>query len=137
MATGGKDRDYVGLLITIDLDNVGNWAESRGLDFTTYADLSQKGPVYELIKAEIQTINSSLPVEAKVKKFTILAKELDPDEAELTRTRKLRRNFIEEKNGAIIDAIYSGRSDYDFDMEILYRDGRKGHVKSNIRIEEL
>lgn len=137
MATGGKDREYVGLLITIDLDNVGNWAESRGLDFTTYADLSQKGPVYELIKSEIQTINNYLPAEAKAKKFAILAKELDPDEAELTRTRKLRRNFMEEKNSAVIDAIYSGRSDYDFDMEIVYRDGRKGHIKSNIRIEEV
>ena len=137
MAIGGPDRKYVCTVITIDYANVGKWAEARGLDYTTYADLSQKDPVYGLIQTEIDKINHALPDWSKVTKYTLLPKELDPDEAELTRTGKLRRAYMENRYTNIIEALYSDQTKYKMETEVAYRDGRKSIMKTDIRIEEL
>ena len=137
MSVGGPDREYVCVIITINQDNTRNWAEARGLDFSTYADLTQKDFVYELIKTEIKRINKSLPEWSCVKKFALLTKELDPDEAELTRTGKLRRKYMEGRYTNIIEALYSGQHDFQMETEVAYRDGRKSLLKTTIRIEEL
>jgi long-chain acyl-CoA synthetase len=137
MAIGGPDREYVCAVITIDHANVGNWIEARGQDYTTYADLSQKDSVYGLIKTEIEKINRALSKWSKVMRYALLPKELDPDEAELTRTGKLRRKHMENRYTDIIDALYSGQANYQMETEVAYRDGRKGVMKTDIRIEEL
>ena len=137
MAIGGPDREYVCAVITIDYANVGNWVEARGQDYTTYADLSQKDTVYELVRAEIEKINQALSEWSKVKKYALLTKELDPDEAELTRTGKLRRKHMEDSYTNIIEALYSGQTHYQMVTEVAYRDGRKGLMKTDIRIEEV
>jgi long-chain acyl-CoA synthetase len=137
MAIGGPDREYVCAVITIDYANVGNWVEARGQDYTTYADLSQKDTVYELIRVEIEKINQALSEWSKVRKYALLTKELDPDEAELTRTGKLRRKHMEDRYTNIIEALYSGQLNYQLVTEVAYRDGRKGLMKTDIRIEEV
>ena len=93
MTVGGEDNPFVTALINIDFDNVGRWAERRGLAYTTFVDLSQKPEVYELIREDVERVNRTLPPAARVRKFVLLHKEFDADEGELTRTRKLRRGL--------------------------------------------
>jgi long-chain acyl-CoA synthetase len=137
MAIGGPNREYVCALITVDHANVGNWIEARGQDYTTYADLSQKDSTYGLIKTEIEKINQALSKWSKVKKYALLPKELDPDEAELTRTGKLRRKYMEDRYTKIIEALYSGQTHHQMETEVAYRDGRKAIIKTDIRIGEV
>ena len=122
----------------IDIDNVGRWAEARSIPYTTFADLSQKDKVIELIRTEIENVNKTLPQEARIKRFLNLTKEFDADEAELTRTRKLRRAFLEDRyRDNLIDALYSDNNEYELETVIAYRDGRQGVVKKNIKIASL
>ena len=102
----GKDRPFVGAMINIDMGNVGKWAESGKITYTTYTDLSQKEEVYELIAQEISVINKSLPKAAWVRKFVNLHKELDADDDEMTRTRKVRRSVVEDRYSQLIEALY-------------------------------
>lgn len=134
MTIGGADREHVAALINIDFDNVGRWAERRGLSFTTYVDLSQKPDVYELIRADVERVNRSLPAEARVRRFVLLHKEFDPDEAELTRTRKLRRGAIESRYAELIEAMYADRESVAVRAEVKYRDGRTGVVETDVRV---
>ncbi|PJF34048.1 MAG: hypothetical protein CUN57_00560, partial [Phototrophicales bacterium] len=106
MTIGGWDMDFVSAIIVIDFQNVSRWAEKNGIAFTTYVDLSQKPEVYDIIRQEIERVNKSLPEYSRVKKFVILHKEFDADEAELTRTRKLRRGALQEKYSDLLEAIY-------------------------------
>ena len=107
----GQGRPFVAALLNIDLAAVGSWAERRGLAYTSYTDLSQKPEVYELIRQEVARVNRSLLEEpslrgAQIRAFLMLHKELDPDDQEITRTRKVRRGFIAQKYAALIEALY-------------------------------
>jgi long-chain acyl-CoA synthetase len=134
MVTAGKNRLYVTALINIDFENVGKWAELNRVSYTTYANLSQNDEVIELIKESIVEINKSAPPEARVKKFVNLPKEFDPDEGELTRTRKLRRSFIEERYEDLIEEMYDDKDEFIMNTEITYSDGRKDEYETAIEI---
>jgi len=137
LAVGGGDKDYVTCLINMDIENVGRWAEARRIPYTTFTDLSQKPEVIELIGKDIEKINKNLPLWAKIRKFTNLHREFDADEAELTRTRKIKRTFVEEKYKDLIDAMYSGNPELIVEATITYRDGRKGTIKTAVKINSL
>lgn len=137
MALGGKDRPFVAAIINMDFENVGRWAESKHIAYTTFADLSQKPQVYDLIQKDVERLNRSLPEAARVKRYLLLHKEFDPDEAEMTRTRKLRRAFIEKKYAELIHAIYSDAQEFITAAEVKYRDGRKATIKTSLRIRTL
>jgi long-chain acyl-CoA synthetase len=128
------EKDYIFGIINIDFDNVGRWAEKHRIPYTTYVDLSQKTEVYDLILPEIKRVNKTLPENARVKKFVNLHKEFDPDEGELTRSRKIRRSFLEHRYEDIIKAAYSGETMVTKEAEVKYRDGRRGTIKTSITI---
>lgn len=134
IVVGGEEKEYASCLVNIDLDNVGRWAEANRIVYTTFADLSQKDEIIELIRAEIEKINSTLPEEARLKKFLNMHKEFDADESELTRTRKLRRTFLEDRYCDLIKALYSGKNELEVETPVVYRDGRKGVMKRSIKI---
>ncbi len=134
MVVGGEDRDFLFAIINIDFDNVGRWAEKKGISYTTFVDLSQKKEVYELIQEDVERVNRNLPPKARVKKFSLLHKEFDPDEGELTKTRKLRRAFLETRYWAMIKAAYTGQENLATEAEVKYRDGRTAIVRTEIRI---
>ena len=131
---GDETVDYVSAIINIDFDSVSKWAEDHHIAFTTFADLSQKPQVYKLLQKDIERVNRNLSEPSMIKRFALLHKEFDPDEAELTRTRKLRRSFVEERYGDLINAIYSGQQEVMAEAEVKYRDGRKGKITTAIRI---
>lgn len=137
MVIGGRDKSFVAAIINIDFAMVGKWAERKGIAYTTFVDLSQKQEVAELIKKDLVRVNSYLPELSRVKRYMLLHKEFDPDEAELTRTRKLRREFVEMRYKPVIDAIYSDKDSLTVDASITYRDGRKGTVSTQIGIWDL
>jgi long-chain acyl-CoA synthetase len=137
MAIGGPERDYVVCLISMDFQNVGRWAEKNGVAYTTFLDLSQKDQVAELIRREIQYVNQTLPDDFQVKRFVILHKELDPDEAELTRTRKLRRSYVEQRYKTLIDYIYKDQSRVPIETEVKYQDGRVGKMQIELRVRSV
>ncbi|MCY3863884.1 MAG: AMP-binding protein [Chloroflexi bacterium] len=137
MTIGGADMDFVSAIIVIDFQNVSRWAEKRGIAFTTYVDLSQREEVYDIIRGELRAINESLPAYSQVRRFVILHKEFDADEAELTRTRKLRRGALQEKYQELLDAIYGGRRQVHVSAEVRYRDGRTGLVETELRVADV
>jgi long-chain acyl-CoA synthetase len=134
MAIGGTDMDYVTAIIIIDFDNVARWAEKNHIHFTTYVDLTQKSEIYGIVKKEIERVNESIPPAARIKKFVILHKAFDADEAELTRTRKLRRGALEERYGEILAAMYGDIDSVRVIAEVKYQDGRTGTVETSIQI---
>jgi long-chain acyl-CoA synthetase len=131
----GPNRDYPSAIIIINHENIGHWADQRKVSYTTLTDLSQKPEVYELIGEEIAGINEGLPPDCRIRKYVNLHKEFDPDEAELTRNRKLRRVFLEERYCSLIEAIYSGKTEVPIEGQITYRDGRTGIMKTIISIK--
>jgi len=133
----GEDKSYVSALINVGFANVGRWAEKKRIPYTTYVDLSQKDEVAQLIGREIAGVNKTLPEACRVKKYVVLHKEFDPDEAELTRTKKLRRSFMEERYKDLVSAIYRDASEYTVDAEVRYRDGRTGRVRTGIKIRSV
>jgi len=133
----GGNRPYVTAIVSIDLENVGNWAKKRGISYTTFQDLSQRGEVYQLVQEEIHQINERFPENIRIKRFAILLKQLHPDDGELTRTRKVRRKFVTERYQALIEDLYQSRKVHDLDLEIHYEDGRKSDLKGTIAIEEI
>jgi len=137
IAVGGKPLSYVVALVQIDFDSVGKWAERQHIAYTTFVDLSQKPEVYDLIEKEIIALNRSLPETTRVKKFICLHKELDPDEEELTRTRKLRRDFLEKKYGELLNAISEGKDSFLAKSEVKYRDGSRGETTILVKIKIL
>jgi long-chain acyl-CoA synthetase len=131
----GHERPYVVTMINVDLEVVGNWAEKRGIPYAGYADLAQKPEVYELILREIQRLNGSLHEPLRIKKFVLLHKELDPDDAEITRTRKLRRRFVYDKYQDIIDALYTeGVPEVKVRATVTYEDGRTSEIERALKI---
>ena len=138
MTIGGKgENNFVAALVVIHYSNVGKWAEDHHLTYTTFADISQKPMVYELILKDIKHVNLLLPEWSKIKKYVLLPKEFDPDEAELTRTRKLRRSFMATKYKFIIDALYKDLKEATMETPFTYRDGRKGILKTIVNIKNI
>jgi len=133
----GNDREYVTAMIAIDLNTVGNWAERRGIAYTSYADLSQKPEVAELIREEIRKGNETLPESTRIRRFLLLTKDLEADDAEMTRTRKVRRRFVAEKYAPVIDSFYSGGKAVELEASVTYEDGRQAVMKSRVRVEDV
>jgi long-chain acyl-CoA synthetase len=133
----GPGGAYTSAIIIIDYDRVGRWAGQRRVAFTTFAELSQKSEVYELVKRDIDRVNKALPPDARVKKYVNLHKEFDPDEAELTRTRKLRRTFVQERYRELVSAIYGDKTEVPVEAQVRYRDGRIGTIKTTINIKSV
>jgi len=113
------------------------WAEQRNLGFTTFTDLAQKPEVVAQIAHEIAQVNSRLPGNAKVQRFANLPKPLDADEGELTRTRKLKREFIEERYRALVDGLYDGASVVDVAIPVKYQDGRSGVLRAAVTVSDV
>jgi long-chain acyl-CoA synthetase len=134
---GGRDRDFVSAILNVDFAVLAKWAEHHGVTYTTFADLSQKAAVADLVRGDLLRVNSYLPEPARVKKFVLLHKEFDPDEAELTRTRKLRRAFIEERYRDLIGTIYRGGGEIQVEVPVTYRDGRKGVISTAIKVRSV
>ncbi len=130
----GKEREFVAAMLNMDMNNVGKWAETRKLTYTTYTDLSQKDEVYELIAGEVAQANSSLPRAARIKRFVMLHKELDADDDEMTRTRKIRRAFVEDRYHQLIEALYGDRERLEVSSDIRYRDGKSFRMQTAVRI---
>ena len=137
MAVGGPERDSVTALIIMNFDNVGQWAEKQGIGYTTFVDLSQKSQVYDLIREAVQNVNSSLPPGGGVHRFVLMHKAFDADEAEMTRTRKLRRGFLAERYSDIIEAMYAGRESVNVKAPVRYQDGTEGFIETDVRIMQL
>jgi len=137
MAIGGKTRDYVAAIIIIDFENVGRWAEVNRIAYTTFTDLSQKEEVAQLIRKDVERVNSTLPAQARIRRYALLHKEFDPDEADLTRTRKLKREALEKRYAQLIEAIYGGEDKIEVEAEITYQDGRKGMLKTFLQIHTM
>ena len=137
MAVGGKSRDFLSVIINIDFESIGKWAESNGIAYTTFADLSQKEEVCALIRGDLARVNHALPPEARVQRFVLLPKEFDADEGELTRTRKLKRQFLQARYMELIDSIYDGKTEVPMVTEVKYRDGRKGRVSTHLKVRSV
>ena len=134
LVVGSEDKDFVSTIVNIDIDNVGRWAEARRIPYTTFTDLSQKPEVIGLVTAEIQKVNKNLPEASRIRRFVNLHKEFDADDAELTRTRKIRRDFIEERYGYLLDALYGDKEELKVEAPIVYRDGRHGTMITSIKV---
>jgi long-chain acyl-CoA synthetase len=134
MVIGGRDKEFVSAIINIDFAMVGKWAERHSIPYTTFVDLSQKKEVADLVQKDLVRVNSYLPEPARVRKFVLMHKEFDPDEAELTRTRKLRRDFMEERYKELIDTLYKDGKEITLKAPVTYRDGRKGMVTTSIKV---
>jgi long-chain acyl-CoA synthetase len=137
--TYGDRRDQVTAFINIDLEAVGNWAERRGLAYTSYTDLAAQDDVYALVAGEIDKVNVSLAGDSQlsgsqIHRFLILHKELDPDDSELTRTRKVRRKFVAEKYETLISALYSDADRVQIEAKVTFEDGREGSINANLKI---
>ena len=130
----GQDRPYVAAMINIDMENVGRWAERRSIAYTTYADLAQKPSVYDLIDQEVERVNRDLPESTRIRKYILLHKELDPDDEEVTRTRKVRRGFVGKKYADIIEALYSDAPSVPVTTVITYQDGRQATMQTELAI---
>ena len=137
----GHDRAMVCAFVNIDMGAVGYWAERRGIPYSGYVDLAGKPEVLQLIQECIEQVNAELAHDAmvaatQVHRFLVLHKELDPDDDELTRTRKVRRNFISEKYAVLIDALYGGKQNQFIETEVKFEDGRKGKVAADLQIRD-
>ena len=137
MAIGDKTKDFVTAIIIVDFENVGRWAEINRVPYTTFTDLSQKEEVAQLIQSDVERVNKGLPPYAQIKKYVLLHKEFDPDEADLTRTRKLKREALDRRYLTLINAMYEGKQECPVEAEITYQDGRKGVLKTSLKIRSV
>jgi long-chain acyl-CoA synthetase len=138
----GQGRHYVAMLINIDPISVGNWAERNKLAYASYQELAAHPRVAELIRARVEELNAALGEErqmasSQIKRFLILPKELDADDGELTRTQKVRRNFIAERYAPLIAALYDGSKNCDLSIEVAFEDGRKGKIGGHVEIIDM
>lgn len=133
----GKDRPHLAAIICIDLSVVGTWAEKRGIGYTTYTDLSSKPEVRALISADVERVNLTLPASARIQSFVLLYKELDADDEELTRTRKLRRAYVAERYKNLIEALYGDDPKVHIDTTIRLQDGRSSRLQAVLQIQRL
>jgi len=134
---GGDNRPFVAAIIAIDVTTVGNWAERHNLPYTSFQDLSARAEVRELIRDEIMKCNATLPEAIRLRRFLVLNKEFDADDDEITRTRKIRRRFVAEKYGAVVEAFYCDAADVELSTEITYEDGRKTVMHATLAIGDV
>jgi long-chain acyl-CoA synthetase len=137
----GNGRDRVCAFINIDIGSVGNWAERRGIAYSGYTDLAANPEVYALIRECVEKVNAELANEgsladSQVHRFLILHKELDPDDDELTRTRKVRRGFVAEKYAVLIEALYTDKKTQFIETQVKFEDGRTGHISADVEIAD-
>lgn len=133
----GKDLPFLSTMICIRYSIMAKWAEQRGIAFTNYTNLSAQPQVYDMITEEIREVNKTLPEAQRIKRFLLLYKELDADDGELTRTRKVRRGVVAEKYADIIDAVYAGNEKVDIDTMITFQDGSKTRIQTSVKVVDL
>ncbi|MGI9420316.1 MAG: AMP-binding protein [Geminicoccaceae bacterium] len=133
----GDKRSMITTILCIRYSMVAKWAEAQGLGFTTYTNLSALPEVYALIQGEVDRVNASLPPAQRVARFILLYKELDADDGELTRTRKVRRTVIDERYAPIIEALYAGKNRVVMETEVTFEDGRTGEIRAEMAIRDL
>ncbi|MBN9358136.1 MAG: AMP-binding protein [Herbaspirillum huttiense] len=139
--TFGNGREQCMAFINIDMDAVGNWAERRNLPYSGYTDLAANPAVYDLVRECVEKVNADLVADplladSQIHRFLILHKELDPDDEELTRTRKVRRGFIAEKYAVLIEALYAGHASQYIETQVKFEDGRQGMISADLRIAD-
>ena len=134
---GGSGAPFVTTMIAIDMENAGQWAERNRIAYTTFTDLARRAEVYNLVRSHVQSVNQDLPPAARIRRFLLLHKELHADDAELTRTRKVRRRYIADRFGDIIAALQGDGDSVTVATEITYQDGRTAEVAHELRIETL
>jgi long-chain acyl-CoA synthetase len=137
----GDGRDKVCVMLNIDFEAVGNWAERRNLAYAGYTDLAQKSEVYQLMLECVEKVNADLAADAllagsQISRFLVLHKELDADDGELTRTNKVRRGFIAEKYAVLVDALYQGLAEQFIETAVKFEDGRSGSVSATLRLSD-
>jgi long-chain acyl-CoA synthetase len=137
VVVGGKERPYLTAMLCIDMGVVGKWAERNRISYTTYTDLSAKPEVYDLVHKEVDEVNKTLPAAARVRKFVLLYKELDADDEELTRTRKVRRAFVEERYREVISALYGEAPEVAIDTTIKFQDGKTSRIQTRLLVRRL
>ncbi len=130
----GEGKPFLTAFVNIDMGNVGDWAEDRQIPYTTYTDLSQQAAVEELIRGEVQAVNTRLPKHMQLRKFLLLYKLLDADDEELTRTGKVRRKFVSEQYRSLIEAMYTDVRELPVKGAVRYRDGRVGQIETVVKI---
>jgi len=141
VVTFGDQRDFVTAFINIDLDAVANWAERNNVAYASYQELAAHPEVYALVQGCIEQVNQSLAQDShlsssQIRRFLILHKELDPDDGELTRTRKVRRRIINERYGDLIEALFDGRKNCFISTEVMFEDGRQGQIEADLEIRD-
>ncbi|HSN34115.1 MAG TPA: AMP-binding protein, partial [Ideonella sp.] len=137
VAVLGKGRDALTAIVCIDKEPVGHWAELHGISYMSYADLSQQPDVLALVAAAVRRVNATLPEPLALRRFVSLHKEFDPDDGEITRTRKLRRNVVEERYAPIIEALYDGRASVAMKARIVYETGEVGVTERVLQVQEV
>jgi long-chain acyl-CoA synthetase len=133
----GHERPFLTAMLCIDMGVVGKWAEKNRLSYTTYTDLSAKPQVYDLLQREVDRVNEKLPGAARIAKFVLLYKELDADDEELTRTRKVRRGFVEERYREVIAALYGDAPEVAIDTTIKFQDGKTTRIRTTLLVRKL
>jgi len=133
----GEDKDFITAIVTIDMDSVSRWAEKRGISFTTQVELSQKDEVSRKVVEDLDLVNQMLPDKIRIRKYIVLHKEFDPDEAELTRTRKLRRSYLFEKYKELASALYQDGGFVDVEATFRYYDGTTSTVGTRIFVRNV
>ncbi len=133
----GQGRDFVISLLCIDFGIVGKWAEEHRIGYTTYTDLASKPEVYDFLEKEVRKVNATLVGSQRIRKFALLYKELDADDDELTRTRKVRRGFVDQKYAGIIEGVYQGLAQIKIDAVIKYQDGKTSQLKTTVQVRDL
>jgi len=131
----GHQRQFVTAILCIDYNTVGKWAEDHGINYTSYTELSQLPQIYDLVEGPLREVNRSLPDSARIRRFANLYKEFDADDDELTRTRKIRRAFVENRYKDIIEALYTDDDMMHMETNITYEDGRVVEIKADIRLQ--
>ena len=137
----GDRRDFATAFVCIDLLAVGNWAERRSLPYAGYTDLAGQAPVLDLIQGCVEEVNADLARDprlrgSQIRRFMVLHKELDADDGELTRTRKVRRGFIAEKYAPLVQALYSGAPTVQVETQVRFEDGRTGTLRAELAVRE-
>jgi len=141
VVTFGNERDFVTAFINIDLDAVGNWAERNNIPYASYQELAARPEVYRMMEESIRQTNADLASDpqmaaSQIRRFLILHKELDPDDGEMTRTRKVRRSVIFDRYGALVEALYDGRESCHIKTAVTFEDGRTGSIEADLKILE-
>jgi long-chain acyl-CoA synthetase len=138
----GDKRDFVAVMLNIDLTAVASWAERNNVVYASYQELAGHPLVYDMLEKHVAEVNRSLAqdkmtVGAQIKRFLILHKELDPDDGEITRTLKVRRGFVEERYAPLIKALYDGSKEADISTQVTFEDGRKGVINARVKIRDM